>query len=228
MEVWTALGVQNIVAEAARQDRPGSITVEILSRINSVTDGLPTAELMMVAAWYLWWQRRQHIKGEPSQNPERAAISIKVLATNYTRSYMTGQPTRSHDHMWKRSTRDVVKINVDAAFRVETLSGATGAIAHDGRGNFIAAATWFIPQVTSVDSAEMTAIWNGLYLAGRGGCNKVIIESDCSFVVEAVQQPETYVGSDVAMVLECKLLGWTLRVSHIHSVAVKQMKCLTT
>jgi hypothetical protein len=54
----------------------------------------------------------------------------------------------------------------------------------------------------------MTAIWNGLYLAGRIGCNKVIIESDCSFVVEAVQQPaETYVGSDVTMVLECKQLG---------------------
>lgn len=35
----------------------------------------------------------------------------------------------------------------------------------------------------------------------------MIIESDCSFVVEAVQQPETYVGSDVAMVLECKHLG---------------------
>ena len=43
--------------------------------------------------------------------------------------------------------------------------------------------------------------------AGRIGCDKVISGSDCRFVVEVVQQPETYVASDVAMVLECKHLG---------------------
>jgi ribonuclease HI len=207
MEVWSELGVKDRVEEAVRQDRSGSITVEILCRTNSVIDGLPVAELMMVAAWYLWWQRRQHVKSEPIQTPERAAISIKVLATNYTRAYTAGQPMRIHDHMWKKPISDVVKINVDAAFQAETLSGATGAIARDGRGNFIAAATWFVPHVVGVDSAEMTAIRNGLYLAERIGCNKVIIESDSSFVAEAVQQPDTYVGSDVAMVLECKQLA---------------------
>ena len=42
--------------------------------------------------------------------------------------------------------RHVIKINVDAAFQYETLSGATVAVARDGRGNFIPAATWFLQQ----------------------------------------------------------------------------------
>ena len=67
--------------------------------------------------------------------------------------------------MWKKPCRDVIKINVDAAFQYETLSGATGVVARDGRGNFIAAITWFLPQTSRVDSAEITTIRNGLYLA---------------------------------------------------------------
>ena len=162
--MWSELKLQKIIAKAAEQDRSGSITVEILCRNNSVTEGLPTAELIAVAAWFLWWQRRQHVKGEAIETPDKAAISIRVLATNFIRAYTTKQPVRSYERMWKRPTMDVVKINVDAAFKPETLSGATGTIARDGRGEFIAAATWYIPQVGSVDSAEMTAIRNGLYL----------------------------------------------------------------
>lgn len=85
--MWTELGLQNTISEAVDQDRSGSITVEILSRIKSVTEGLPTAEFIMVAAWYLWWQRRQHVKGETVQTADRVALSIRVLATNFFRAY---------------------------------------------------------------------------------------------------------------------------------------------
>ena len=43
--------------------------------------------------------------------------------------------------MWKRPLSDVTKIKVDAAFQDQTLSGATGAIARDSQGKFIAATT---------------------------------------------------------------------------------------
>ena len=81
------------------------------------------------------------MKGEVIQTADRAATSIRVLATNFVRAYTNNQPDRSHDHMWKRPLSDVTKINVDAAFQAETLSGAIGAIARDSPGKFIAATT---------------------------------------------------------------------------------------
>nr|XP_020176446.1 uncharacterized protein LOC109762044 [Aegilops tauschii subsp. strangulata] len=188
------------------QDRSGSVTTEILSQAQGISEGVPMPELILVAAWYLWWQRRQHVKGEEIQTAEKTAISIRVLATNFTRAYSSKYSERKQDQMWKRPANDVVKVNVDAAFQADSLSGATGAVARDHRGNFIAAATWYLPQVLSVDAAETVAIRNGLYLAGRIGCNKVQVESDSSFVVESVQNQD-YTGSNTATILECRELA---------------------
>ena len=130
---------------------------------------------------------------------------------------MPNQPARCYDHMWKRQNTDVLKINVDAAFQHETHSGATGAITRDGRGIFIAAATCFFPQVCSVSSTEMKMIRNGLYLAGRIGSNKVLIKSNCSFVLDSLKAPETYVGSDVTTILESKQLALDFAsISYMH------------
>ena len=35
----------------------------------------------------------------------------------------------------------ILKVNVDASFRAETLSGGTGVVARDDHGSFIVAAT---------------------------------------------------------------------------------------
>jgi hypothetical protein len=33
-----------------------------------------STELLALACWYLWWERRQHVQGEKVQQPGRAAI----------------------------------------------------------------------------------------------------------------------------------------------------------
>ena len=81
--------------------------------------------------------------------------------------------------------RGAVKINVDASFCAKNLSEATGAVARDDRGDFIAATNWFIPHVSNVDAAEIIAVRNGMILAARIGCNSLIIESDSTVAVEA-------------------------------------------
>ena len=111
------------------------------------------------------------------QNAERSAISIKVLLTNFMRAANSKSPKRKLDQMWKKPSKGFVKINVDASFVAKTLSGASGAVARDENGNFISAASWLMPHVPNVDSAEMTAIRNGFYLAASIGCSKLTIES---------------------------------------------------
>jgi hypothetical protein len=43
-------------------------------------------EIILMGAWYIWWERRQSTHGENIQKPHRRATSIGVLATNYWRA----------------------------------------------------------------------------------------------------------------------------------------------
>jgi hypothetical protein len=74
-------------------------------------------------------------------------------------------------------------------------------VAQDDHGSFIPATDWFIPHVDNVDSAEISAVKNGTYLTSQIGCSNLLIESDCSFVVEAMQQSSSYAGPDVSSVM---------------------------
>lgn len=56
-EVWKELGLSYEIQKAVPQDRSGSVTLEILAKLQAITGGLPSAELAIVAAWFLWWQR---------------------------------------------------------------------------------------------------------------------------------------------------------------------------
>ena len=205
-DVWERLGLLQVIRKAVAEDRSGSITMEILSKLQGNDAEVPTAELAVVAAWYIWWQRRQIVKGVKVQTPEKTALAIKVLATNFLRSTIPKGPIRKNDHMWRKPGYGIVKINVDASFQYETLSGACGAVARDYRGDFIAAASWFVPNISGVDSAELTAIRNGIYLATHIGCNNIEIESDCSFAVDSLNQVDDYLGPEVAIITECKQL----------------------
>lgn len=93
-----------------------------------------------MAVWYIWWQRRQHVRGEAIKSPERTIMSIKVLATNYLCAASNKVQRKKDDHMWRRPSHVFMKVNVDASFHVENLSGATGAILQDEWGQFIATA----------------------------------------------------------------------------------------
>ena len=101
---------------------------------------------------------------------------------------MPKHPIRNHDHMWKNLSNDDLKIIIDATFQDETLSGAMGAAARGGRGNFISAAIQFLPHVGSAGPAEMTTIRNGLFLAARIYCNNLLIDSNYNFVLVCKQR----------------------------------------
>ena len=86
------------------------------------------------------------------------------------------------------------------------MSGAFGAVAREENGNFIAAASWLMPHVPNVDSAEMTAIRNGFYLAAGIGCSKLITESNSSFAVDAMKGENDYAGPSGPVTMESKQL----------------------
>ena len=58
-------------------------------------------------------------------------------------------------HVWLRPAKGVYKLNVDAAFDVDSRRGASGAIIRDAGGKFIAAASDFTDF--AIDAASMEA-----------------------------------------------------------------------
>ena len=217
MKIWEELGLSEDIKKAIAEDRSGSITMEILQRAQDSADGLPKAELFAVAAWYIWWQRRQLVKGESITSPERTATTIKVLCTNFFRASKTNIPDRKREQMWRKPPRGWVNINVDASFSTETMSGTVGAIARDDRGEFVAAAAWFIPHVITAESTEIQAIRNRAWLAQHIGCNSLILESDNLNAVQAFDQQEIYNGNDAAVVMDGKQICTDFAsVSYLH------------
>ena len=84
--------------------------------------------------------------------------------------------------------QEKVKLNIDEAFCSEQEEGATGAVVRDEHGAFLGASNSKIPHVDSAAMAEARALKDGLILAGRTWCSKLIVNSDCMEVVNTMQE----------------------------------------
>ena len=73
------------------------------------------------------------------------------MAANFVRAATLNHPIRKEIHTWKKAMEGTVNINVDASFHVGALSGSSGAVAQDYKGNFIANVTCVLPHVTSIE-----------------------------------------------------------------------------
>ena len=100
-----------------------------------------------------------------------------ALALNYRRMKKIG-PVPMKRHGWEKPPEDFTKLNVDAAFDVDTGTGGRGAIIRDHFGNFISAGRSNLHHVEDAATAEACALRDGLILAGQVGCNKMVVESD--------------------------------------------------
>lgn len=144
---------------------------------------------------------------------EQAAMSIRVLATNFLRANTPNQAVRKRNQVWKKPEVGVVKINVDASFLADNFSGSCGVIARNDQGQFLGATTQLIPHVSTIEEAEMIAIRCGLNLATNLGCTKLVIESDSTSALEAISDPYAYMGTAVPIIAECSLMS--MEFAHI-------------
>ena len=102
-EVWLALGVLHVIDNALIVDRSGSVGLEEILRSQIHTpDNLKhigMKELIAVGAWYIWWQRREAVKGENVAPPDRTSFAIQALTLNYKGAATGATP---HEISWSR------------------------------------------------------------------------------------------------------------------------------
>jgi ribonuclease HI len=125
---------------------------------------------------------------------------ILSITANAARAGSKG--TRS-DSLWAKPEVRQIKINVDGSFHPDSHAGATGVVARDHDGSFLAAASCFFPNVATAAMTEILAMREGLALANRLGCNNVLMESDSSATVNACTGEEVWWGDSSAVFADC-------------------------
>lgn len=100
-------------------------------------------ESILVRAWYIWWQRREFVKGEPVAVPSRTEFAIQALASNFGGALTKAEP---HEITWTKPPRNMYKLNVDAA------------CFHNGSGGAIAGTCWPLQNLLDATTAEATTL----------------------------------------------------------------------
>lgn len=186
--VWNELGILPEIDKACLVDRAGSSILEFLLLWpfkGNHTLGLgPMPESIAIAAWFLWWDRRNFVHEQKLQKPEASAMSIKVLISNFTKACSSkASPKRNG---WSKPPEGMVKLNVDAAFNSDDLSGAVAAVIRDEAGHFVAGANERINWCADAHIAETLALKFGLNLALSIGCFRVLVSGDNLQVIETM------------------------------------------
>jgi ribonuclease HI len=209
VEVWDNLGLSAYIEENCVEDRAGSGVFEVLlrrgKRMAPRIPDLGLQELIVIACWYLWWERRKIVHEEKVQKAAQSAQAISVLAINYFRALKKDAGIKRHG--WEKPKEGCIKLNIDAAFSHEYFSGATGVVLRDDKGMFIAACSCGIEHVGDASTAEARALKDGLVLAGQMGCSKLEVNSDCMEVINTMTQEGNSAGPAAAIYEECAFLA---------------------
>jgi hypothetical protein len=134
-----------------------------------------------VAAWYLWWVRRRRTHNEDVPPIYKCKLSILTIAANARKQKETHD---LRDERWTRLEPHVLKLNVDASFYVDDGAGSAGAVLRDFEGRLVATCCVLLPHVSSVAMSEAHSMKEGLALAERISCNRIIAETNSSDTIE--------------------------------------------
>jgi ribonuclease HI len=185
-QIWEGLGLTELIERATNDGRSGAHGLEFILKSSQVAvsgyNVLKIQELVAVGCWYIWWLRRRQSHGEQVP-PVRHCINFITAITSNSGKATTPESSVKK-HVWLKPCPRNLKLNVDAAFSIETQSGAIGAVIHDCQGNFVAAINEFILHVYSAAMAEAMAMLHGLSLVNQIGCSSVEVESDSIEVIQ--------------------------------------------
>lgn len=152
-----------------------------------------------VGAWYIWWQRREAVKGETIAPPNRTSFSIQALTLNYKGAAEDATP---HEIPWSKPPPGTYKVNVDACFFVNG-TGASGAVVRDYKGEAVAGCGEVLSNLLDAVTSEAIALKKGLELIEHLGCLPVILESDSMQLVVAFNNRIEIWSPYTAVLMEC-------------------------
>ena len=177
--------------------------------------------------WAIWKNRNSQLWENKKQRPsETAMLSLGWLqefktanAPVYTPS---NAPSNGRQQRWIVPEAGWIKCNCDGAFLASTHRGGSGIILRNEHGIFQAAANKAYVQVTSPFHSELNALLDGLRLAETLDLDRVLFETDCLMLIQALQQQDldlSNMGSIIAEMKDLLSKHAEFRIAHVYRVA---------
>ncbi|XP_074296243.1 uncharacterized protein LOC141624234 [Silene latifolia] len=151
-------------------------------------------EKMMVACWAIWEARNktvfEGVRARVEQIVRRVEDVLAEIAGNGgdCRDYEGAGRGRTGESCteWRAPEHGWVKINVDAGVK-EGLGVGVGAVCRNAQGKVLWGLSINRKEVWEPHVAEAVAVLEGLVEAVRAGHDLIVVESDCSRVVDALK-----------------------------------------
>ncbi|XP_004309283.1 PREDICTED: putative ribonuclease H protein At1g65750-like [Fragaria vesca subsp. vesca] len=150
-----------------------------------------------------------------------------MLSLGWLQEFTTANvtPTGSIDRRqqnWSVPASGWLKCNCDGSFLANTHHGGSGVILRNEHGIFQAGASRAYVQLTSPFHAELNALLDGMRLAECLHHDRVIFETDCLMLTQALQQQDvdlSSLGDTIVDVKEIMSRHVDFRVAHIYCEA---------
>ncbi|KAF8740105.1 hypothetical protein HU200_013821 [Digitaria exilis] len=200
------------------------------TRVIDLLDGSLCSELerniILCGMWSIWQSRNDRHHGKKE-------IQLKLAidwATDVCLQLMSAVSQKPNEHgrvvcpSWSPPPPGQLKVNTDAAFSKDELSGATGAVVRRDDGSFVKAAARRLPSVASALIAEAEACRDGIRLVSLLPAAGIILETDSLEFVSAWMHRQQQRSEIVSILEDIQVVAADFsyfEVRHVHRMANK-------
>ncbi|CAN1321508.1 Putative ribonuclease H protein At1g65750 [Linum perenne] len=183
---------------------------DLIGEVISTWDA-DSMERWITVIWSLWYERNQRVwqrESRPASVIVEAGMTTIAEWKAARRKHDT-HTTRSDQvsaicPRWHPPSPDCLKCNVDASFRQRDRKWGWGAVLRNHTGEVVAFRTGWEVGLPEVKEGEAKSLLEALRWAAGQLPRKIIFETDCQLVSEALRRSETAVTEFGVIIEECR------------------------
>jgi ribonuclease HI len=140
--------------------------------------------MIMCGCWAIWKERNARKHGESRRSVTESVRWVLETTIDLARTGKEkAKKSPKTKARWLPPAAGFLKINTDASFMDDTLSGSTGLVIRNHQGNLVYAQAIWYEHAASARSVEALAIRDAIRLATDKSYNQIIVESDSTEAV---------------------------------------------
>lgn len=175
--------------------------------LNSILELEEEKRLLAIILMYGWWnERNRRREGEGRRVASVLAFSVQKQVDELLNLAL--QQRREHKNRtvkkWTQPAAEVLKINVDGAFKHQLLLGGWGYVIRDVGAHVIQAGAGSSSRMQDAFHAEVMAGVKGLQAAANLGMANIQLESDSLTLIQALREENFRYAPLGGLLLEAK------------------------
>ncbi|XP_062020668.1 uncharacterized protein LOC133737053 [Rosa rugosa] len=174
-------------------------------------------ELFSVICWLLWKSRNRFKHEGVVEESKHIVWSANEWLNTFqdaqrSNETVTNDATQKRVQVkWRPPTAPNLKLNTDAAIDYKKKKAGLGMVVRDGEGKLKCAGHKVLPGNPSIVAIEALAVYHGLLLCREAGFQKLVVESDSTIVIDALNKTELDLSVEGGVLDDIKCLASTFK-----------------